>query len=95
MNFQASLERVHALLSAMATGSAVIDNFKVTPKDLLCAVEYLDGAKDIITLRDEFAMAALKGMLTDPSAPPMPSDAQAWAKAAYRHADAMLEVRKL
>lgn len=46
-----------------------------------------------ITLRDYFAAAALRGMLSDPSAPPMPSIEDAWAKAAYRHADAMLRVR--
>ncbi len=46
-----------------------------------------------MTLRDYFAAAALRGMLADPSAPPMPSIEDAWAKAAYRHADAMMKVR--
>lgn len=46
-----------------------------------------------MTLRDYFAAAALRGMLADPGAPPFPSNHDEWAKAAYRHADAMLKVR--
>jgi hypothetical protein len=41
------------------------------------------------TLRDQFAMAALTGLLSDPTS----SGPEGCAKAAYLYADAMLEVR--
>jgi hypothetical protein len=42
------------------------------------------------TLRDEFAMAALTGMLADPGGSGPPSS---WAAASYALADAMLKAR--
>lgn len=43
------------------------------------------------TLRDEFAMAALTGLLADSSRDHQP---QVYVSAAYEYADAMLEARK-
>jgi|GEM_PF-3149693 hypothetical protein len=42
------------------------------------------------TLRDQFAMAALAGLLSDPTS----SGPKGCAKAAYEYADAILEARK-
>lgn len=42
------------------------------------------------TLRDQFAMAALSGLLSDPSS----SGPKGSAQAAYEYADAMIEARK-
>lgn len=47
-----------------------------------------------MTLRDYFAASALRGMLVDPGAPPMPTVKDAWATAAYQFADAMLKARQ-
>ena len=49
-------------------------------------------APEAKTLRDEFAMAALTGMLTDRDCGDVP--ATAVASAAYEYADAMMEARK-
>lgn len=43
-----------------------------------------------LTLRDEFAMAALTGLLSDPTS----SGPEGCATAAYLYADAMMEARK-
>jgi len=43
-----------------------------------------------LTLRDQFAMAALTGMIADPNGP----DYRSVPKKAYEMADAMLESRK-
>lgn len=45
---------------------------------------------ETLTLRDQFAMAALTGMIADPNGPDYPSV----PKKAYEIADAMLETRK-
>ena len=45
--------------------------------------------EDVKTLRDEFAMAALQGMLADPNV-----KLEGTAKLAYKVADEMLEARK-
>jgi hypothetical protein len=46
-------------------------------------------SQDVKTLRDEFAMAALQGMLADPNV-----KLEGTAKLAYKVADEMLEARK-
>jgi hypothetical protein len=43
-----------------------------------------------LTLRDQFAMAAMTGLLSDPSS----SGPDGAAMVAYKYADAMLEARK-
>ena len=43
------------------------------------------------TLRDQFAMAALTGLLSDPERDAEPSE---YAECAYEYADAMLKARK-
>ena len=59
--------------------------FAVAPKHLEPAIEQPQK-----TLRDEFAMAALQGLLSDSDFDPSPEEA---AIASYRLADAMLEER--
>ena len=44
------------------------------------------------TLRDEFAMAALQGLMANPDNPP--DTRREWAEEAYLYADAMMEARK-
>lgn len=44
----------------------------------------------MVTLRDQFAMAALTGLLSDPTS----SGHDGCAKAAYLYADAMMKARK-
>lgn len=49
-----------------------------------------------MTLRDYFAAAALKGVLSSVNPPPVPvgeASGDTWAKAAYQWADAMLAAR--
>lgn len=45
---------------------------------------------ETLTLRDQFAMAALTGMIADPNGP----DYRSVSKKSYEMADAMLEARK-
>ena len=45
---------------------------------------------EVISMRDQFAMAALTGMIADPNGP----DYRSVPKKAYEMADAMLEARK-
>jgi len=52
-------------------------------------VEELNQTPEVKTLRDEFAMAALTGWLSDPSA----CDRQTTAKICYEFADAMMKER--
>jgi hypothetical protein len=55
--------------------------------------EALEDFRTLPTLRDQFAMAALSGLLAaDPDRYTDP--ASYWAKDAYAHADAMLRVRE-
>jgi hypothetical protein len=46
---------------------------------------------EVISMRDQFAMAALTGMIADPNGP----DYRSVPKKAYEMADAMLEARKV
>lgn len=46
------------------------------------------------TLRDEFAMAALQGMLANSDNPPDTLTRREWAEEAYLYADCMMEERK-
>ena len=46
---------------------------------------------EMATLRDQFAMAALTGLLSDPERDAEPSE---YAECAYEYANAMLEARK-
>lgn len=45
---------------------------------------------EVVSMRDQFAMAALTGMIADPNGP----DYRSVPKKAYEMADAMLETRK-
>lgn len=45
---------------------------------------------EVVSMRDQFAMAALTGMIADPNGP----DYRSVPKKAYEVADAMLEARK-
>lgn len=45
---------------------------------------------EVVSMRDQFAMAALTGMIADPNGP----DYRSVPKKAYEMADAMLEARK-
>ena len=45
---------------------------------------------EVVSMRDQFAMAALTGMIADPNGP----DYRSVPKKAYEMADAMLESRK-
>lgn len=45
---------------------------------------------EVVSMRDQFAMAALTGMIADPNGP----DYRSVFKKAYEMADAMLEARK-
>lgn len=47
---------------------------------------------EVKTLRDEFAMAALTGMLASPSTSAW-ADSEYWSQVSYVFADAMLEAR--
>ena len=55
------------------------------------ALRVFELQKENQRLRDEFAMAALSGILGADSSPPRPTAA---AKYAYGYADAMMEARK-
>jgi len=70
--------------------------------DLIVEVEYkIQNTKQVMTqeekgtLRDQFAMAALTGLLTNPGClnqhPPAYAD---YAERVYKYADAMMEARK-
>ena len=54
--------------------------------------EYPITMKQVLTLRDQFAMAALPALIADPDSVAYPIG---HAKQAYRYADAMLKAREM
>lgn len=69
-----------------------IENGKINPESLKNEQPgkiTFRPSQDVKTLRDEFAMAALQGMLADPNV-----KLEGTAKLAYKVADEMLEARK-
>lgn len=60
------------------------------------AISHLQAAESLPTLRDQFAMSALQGLLANQQCTPMGMsfEPDVLSRRAYRLADAMLEARK-
>lgn len=96
------MSRIHAIKTLRAaTGMTLAVSKELVERieaDLAIDAGPQPGTSQAKTLRDEFAMAAIAGLLaapdTDAAMRSLDPELGAYARAAYRHADQMMEARK-
>jgi hypothetical protein len=79
-------QALEKLIKAIVNGRSYNDD--LLEDVVLCVQKMMDKET---ALRDQFAMAALTGLLSDPV---RDADSADYAECAYEYADAMLEARK-